>query len=56
MECGGLSVIEGAGTPGMLLWCAGSSATNMKVSTHTTVIESLSSRLTFIKQVFLVQG
>ena len=34
MECGGLFVMEGTGTPGMLLWCAGSSATNMKVSTH----------------------
>ena len=50
MECGALFVMEGTGTPGMLLWCAGSSATNMKVSTHTTVIESLSSKLTFIKQ------
>ena len=33
MECGGLSVIgEGTGTPGMLLWHAGSCDTSMKVS------------------------
>ena len=31
MECGGLSVMEETGTPWMPLWCAGSSATSMKV-------------------------
>ena len=35
MGCGGLSVMEETGTLGMLLWCAGSFATNMKVSTQT---------------------
>ena len=40
MECGGLSVMEedgaeeGTGTLGMLLLCAGSSATSMKVRTY----------------------
>ena len=35
MGCGGLSVMEGTGTLGMPLWCAGSFATNMKVSIQT---------------------
>ena len=33
MECGGLSVMEGTGTPWMLLWCAGNFATSTKVRT-----------------------
>ena len=34
MECGELSVTDmGSGTPRMLLWCAGSCATSMKVRT-----------------------
>ena len=33
MECGELSVMEGTGTSGMLLWHAGSCSTSMKVST-----------------------
>ena len=33
MECGGLSVMEETGTPGMPLWCAASSASSMKVRT-----------------------
>ena len=34
MECGGLSVMVGTGTPGMPLWCADSCATSMKVRTQ----------------------
>ena len=33
MEYGGLYVMEEDGTPGMPLWCAGSSNTSMKVRT-----------------------
>jgi len=33
MECGELSVMDGTGTPGMLLWHAGNSVTSTKVST-----------------------
>ena len=32
MECGGLSVMEETGTPGMPMWCAGSFTSSMKVS------------------------
>ena len=52
MECGGLSVIGEAGTPGMLLWRAGSCGTSMKVSTlylHYNLSSTVdkSSQLTF---------
>jgi len=39
MECGELSVMEGTGTPGMLLWHAGNSVTSTKVSTPTLILD-----------------
>ena len=38
MECGELSVMDGTGTPGMLLWHAGSCGTSMKVSTPILIL------------------
>jgi len=40
MECGELSVMEGTGTPGMLLWHAGSCGTSTKVSTLNSYTQS----------------
>ena len=45
MECGGLSVMEEGGTPGMPLWCAGSCATSMKVRTLIFITYTLLSGL-----------
>ena len=41
MECGELSVMEGSGTPGMLLWHAGNSFTSTEVSTPTLILDLL---------------
>ena len=54
MGCGGLSVMEGTGTLGMPLWCAGSFATNMKVSIQTHNFHFHEARIMFILVVFIV--
>ena len=46
MECGELSAMEDTGTPGMLLWHAGSCGTSTKVSTlnsytRSTVVDNV---------------